>query len=81
MNNKVKKITHKWSIETKATRGYFIRHIDGDVQNNNVDNLSYIHPKQAFENPNWVVDWVIPLSAKEINFVKNNLDYFIQYYS
>jgi len=76
----VRRIRSKWADYTRDTRGYFIRHIDGDTQNNNVSNVAYIHPKDAFRNPEYAVDWCVPLTKKETDFVLAHLNNFVEIY-
>ena len=79
------KIRNKWAEETSGTNGYFIRFIDGDKSNCDIDNLIKIHPYVVFSNMmlgnDFVVDWDISLTHKEIEFVKLNADVFASVYS
>jgi hypothetical protein len=77
----VKDIQRIWAYTTSNSKGYFCRHIDGNKLNNDVNNLAWVHPCEAFQNPNWTVDWDMGLSKKQIQFVKNNLRNFIEIYS
>lgn len=74
-------IRNKWHKNTKDTNGYFMRHIDGDKSNINLNNLQWIHPKTAMENIEWCCDWIIGLTKQEIDFVKNNSNIFSDLYS
>ena len=51
---------------------FFIEHIDGDTQNNNLHNLRYAHFKEWLAEPSRQVDWVLYLNKKERDFVVNN---------
>jgi hypothetical protein len=77
----LKQIQSIWATQTSESGGYFCRHIDGNTLNNNIINLQWVHPCDAFKNPDWKVDWICDLSNKQINFVKNNLQNFIDIYS
>ena len=77
----INKIRSVWNKSTKETKGYFLRHIDADKLNNNLNNLQWVHPKEAMENINWCCDWVIGLTKIQIEFVKNNCHNFAILYS
>ena len=85
MNSNTKQIIYnirnKWNENTKQSKGYFLRHIDGDTLNNSLDNLQWVHPKNAMENINWCCDWDMDLTKKQIEFVKNNCHNFAILYS
>ncbi len=75
------KIQMKWDRNTKDLGGYFIRHIDGNTHNNCINNLSMVHPKDAFLHSDWVIDWVIDLTDEEIAFVHMNSAMLVNIYS
>lgn len=75
-----KKIIHKWGNYTSDLNGFFVRHMDGNTLNNCRSNLELIHPHDAFSNPHYSVDWVCPLTKKEINFVHEHIGAFLTYY-
>ena len=76
----IKRIRTKWCDQTKESRGYFIRFLDGSLNNCSASNLEYCHPRDAFRNPEWKVDWDASLTKKEVDFVRNNLSNFQQLY-
>ena len=61
-------ILNKWN----ANCG-FVRHIDGNTENNSVSNLQWVTLPQAMEHvDDWTVDWTIGLTAEEISLVKTS---------
>ena len=48
--------------------------------NNKINNLSYVHPREAMENLDWCVDWKVGLKKKQIQFVMLNSDSFAKLY-
>lgn len=77
----INNIRNKWNENTKQSKGYFLRHIDGDTLNISLDNLQWVHPKNAMENVNWCCDWDMGLTRKQIEFVKINCHNFAILYS
>tara|TARA_B100001093_G_scaffold501244_1_gene552647 strand:+ start:2594 stop:2842 length:249 start_codon:yes stop_codon:yes gene_type:complete len=72
------KIGRKWASFTQNTNGNFLRHIDGNLNNSNIENLQEVSAIDAMHNINdWVVDWTLPLSPAEIEFVHTNHQNFI----
>ena len=70
-------IGRKWIEYTKNTQGNFLRYIDGNMNNDDADNLQAVSPHDALENiKDWKTDWFLPLSKEEANFVFNNADNF-----
>ena len=63
-------------LRKQANAGGFIRFIDGDTANCNVNNLTYCSLTDAFANPTWTVDWDLYLSAKQTEFVHANMAKF-----
>ena len=80
-NRMVKSIRTIWYNQTKDSNGYFIRWLDGNTLNNNVTNLCYCSPIDAFSNPDWMVDWNLDLSTKQTIFVKDNISNFAMLYT
>lgn len=76
----IKSIRDVWNEQTKSSKGLFLRHIDGNKQNNRLDNLCWVHPKEAMENLDWCVDWKVGLRKKQIQFVMLNADSFAKLY-
>jgi hypothetical protein len=66
MSNQTNNILKKW-----LDRGnYFIRHIDGNIQNNRVDNLMWVSVKDGLENfEEWKFDWGDTLTKTEKRIV------------
>ena len=54
--------------------------MDGNKLNNKINNLSYVHPREAMENLDWCVDWKVGLKKKQIQFVILNSDSFAKLY-
>ncbi|KAL9183198.1 hypothetical protein ACHAXT_004985 [Thalassiosira profunda] len=61
-------------------RGFFIRHLNGNFQDNAATNLADCHPYDAFTNPEWEVDWWAGLSKDQRSFVKKNMGAFANAY-
>lgn len=59
----------------------FIRHVDGNVLNNAMDNLKNVGYFQAFSNPDWQVDWVCFVREKDARYVKKNMGHFAELFS
>lgn len=82
MTDIARNIRRKWHEQTKGSKGYFIRFIDGNTRNCGVENLTYVSPLEAFQNiTKWRVDWDMELTKKEIQFVYDNLQNFITLYT
>ena len=60
----------------KMADGYpnFIRHKNGDTQDNRATNLCWVTLREAFRNLDWKVDWVCYLTEEEILFVEHMLN-------
>lgn len=70
-------IGRKWIEYTKNTQGNFLRYIDGNTKNDDVNNLQAVSPYDAMEHiTEWTVDWYMPLTLEEITFVRNNAENF-----
>ena len=69
-------IFNKWYKEYK--HGYFTYYKDGDITNDNNQNLGYIDIKEAFKKK-LIFDWKFGLNKEEINYVNENWDYFRDY--
>ena len=71
----------KWT-DAGVTResGCFIRFIDGDKGNCAASNLAYCTPHDAFTHPDWVVDWDLHLTAREVDIVRLNMHNFAEDY-
>ena len=64
MPNHTNNILDKWNNST------FIRHIDGNVLNNRIDNLTYVSVKEFIDNfEEQKVDWDIDLTKTEKRMV------------
>jgi hypothetical protein len=60
-------IIKKWNKQ-----GSFIRFIDGNKANCHYSNLKYVGLKDVMVNfDEWIVDWDMNLTKKEIQMVKN----------
>ena len=59
----------------KASHLYpmFVRHKNGNTQDNRAVNLEFVELRAAFKNLDWSVDWVRYLTEEEILFIKNML--------
>ena len=54
---------------------YFIRHVNGDTQDNRPENLCWVKLRDAFKHiATWKVDWVCYLTEEETKFLKDMLD-------
>jgi hypothetical protein len=52
----------------------FIRHVNGNTQDNRASNLAVVTLREAFNNiATWRVDWVCYVTEEEVEFVKNLL--------
>lgn len=69
-------IKQKWNEGHQSQGGYFIQHINGNTLDNRRENLTLIHPYDAFSHPEWKVDWVCDLTKREIKFVMEHLEAF-----
>lgn len=56
-------------LKTDSCYPNYIRHKNGDTLDNRVENLEWVHIKDAFRNLQWKVDWVCYLNNEEIKFV------------
>ena len=81
-NKRIKRIAKKLDQGSRepGREGYFIRHIDGNTLNNNISNLTKVHPFEAFSNSAWKVDWVLFVDDVERIFVIANMESFAAYY-
>ena len=68
-------------LEKHSIGGCFLRHIDGQRQNNHLCNLALIHPYDAFTHLEWVVDWDSHLTPAQTKFVRNNIGFFVRRYN
>ena len=68
-------IVNKWGRE-RAMLGGFVRFVDGNKENMDVDNMTVVPLVHALENPDWVVDWDLCLRPNEIRFVNNHRENF-----
>lgn len=75
---KAREIGKKWAKFTKNTNGNFIRYKDGDEKNEETENLEEVSAMEAMKNIEWVVDWTMPLTKEEIEFVRANTENFIK---
>jgi hypothetical protein len=75
-NNDIKKIVNKWYSENP--HGHFICFKDNDLKNDSPHNIEYISFKEAIKK-RLTCNWTWGLNDKEINYVKENWDYFINY--
>lgn len=75
-NNDIKNIISKWYSENP--HGHFICFKDNDLKNDSSDNIEYISFKEAIKK-RLTCNWTWGLNDKEINYVKENWDYFINY--
>ena len=76
-----KTIADKWcsQIEKNST---FIRHIDGNTLNNDVSNLSYVKFNEINTHwDDWKFDWSCELSKKEIEYVRNNKLFRVNFFN
>lgn len=76
INNNVTDIVNKWYNENK--HGHFICFKDNDLKNDSPDNLEYVPFKEAIKKK-LTCNWTWGLNSKEINYVKQNWEYFINY--
>jgi len=76
----IKSIRDIWNETTKESKGLFLRHLDGNRLNNRLQNLSWVHPREAMENLDWCVDWKVGLKKRQIQFVMLNADSFSKLY-
>ena len=73
----VKNIVNKWYKE--HIHGHFICFKDNDETNDKPSNLEYIEIKDAFKKKDITFNWTWGLNTGEINYVKDNWNYFINY--
>jgi hypothetical protein len=60
----------------RATDKYpmFIRHKNGDTLDNRIENLEYVHIREAFQHINdWKVDWICYITEEERTFIVDML--------
>ena len=53
----------------KAAAPFFVRHLDGNCDNNAVTNLEIVSLEDAFRNLDWKVDWVCFCTEEERLFI------------
>jgi len=72
----IKNILHKMRYESK--HGHFLHFKDGDMSNDNYDNLEYISIQDFFSEKDNLdnVDWKWGLQKDEIDFVIEYFEYF-----
>lgn len=65
-----------------AGRGnQFIRHINGNTLDNNIDNLAFVTAYDALVHvSDWTTNWVCYVTEEEAQFVRDNIDAFIAPY-
>jgi len=68
-------IMRKWRERTAANDGHFVRHLDGDANNEDPSNIEFVHPFDAFValhngDEGAFVDWSAGLNDEEVEFVK-----------
>lgn len=70
-------IMAKWKERTKPTGGFFVRHLDGNMENTQPSNLEQVHPFDSFSalynGEEHADDWSLGLSAEEVAFVRENV--------
>lgn len=61
----LRSIAAKW-FDQRMLGSHFIRHIDGNVENNHVNNLQFVNLETALQHvDDWEVDWSMELSDAE----------------
>lgn len=66
MPNHTANILKKWSDRDN----FFVRHIDGNIQNNRIENLKWVSLKDTIDNfEEWKVDWCDKLTKTEERIV------------
>lgn len=67
-------IMKKWQRTTAQNEGYFMRHLDGNLENDDISNVQRVHPFDAFDalckGEEHADDWRSGLSEEEVEFVK-----------
>ena len=72
-------IQAKWQsrLAHQDGHGSFLRHLDGNLENSDPNNLECVHPFDAFaamyHKLGWCVDWSVGLTQQEADFVQGNL--------
>ena len=69
-------IFNKWYKEYK--HGHFTYYKDGDLRNDNKNNLGYVDIREAFKK-NLIFDWKFGLNKEEISYVTENWEFFRDY--
>lgn len=71
----LRSIAAKW-IDQRMLGSHFIRHIDGNVGNNHVNNLQFVDLETALQHVNdWQVDWSMELSDAEELLVMDRVNH------
>ena len=60
-------------LKAVPTYPTFVRHLNGDTQDNRATNLAFVTLREAFHHMAWRVDWVCYLTEEEVRFTKNLL--------
>ena len=53
----------------------------GNRAHDSIYNLALVHPRDAFANPDWVVDWEHPLTPAQIQIVRENMGFLVRRYN
>jgi len=73
-------IMRKWRERTADREGFFLRHLDGDLSNEDPSNLQRVHPFDTFsalvEGEKHADDWTVGLTDAEVLFVRDHADNF-----